>query len=95
MSRHTKSVPHGRRKGVDQQSDPEGTVAKLTNDFVGSPGCPVTRTLPRMAKLGWIGSVGLAVGASAGAAAAQFGLGYGLGIISWSPTLSDRPDHTR
>ena len=46
---------------------------------------------PRMAKLGWIGSVGLAVGASAGAAAAQFGLGYGLGIISWSPSLTDGP----
>jgi hypothetical protein len=45
-----------------------------------------------MAKLGWIGSVGLAVGASAGAAAAQFGLGYGLGIISWSPTQADGPN---
>jgi hypothetical protein len=44
-----------------------------------------------MAKLGWIGSIALAVGASAGAAGAQFGLGYGLGIISWSPTLSGGP----
>jgi hypothetical protein len=41
-----------------------------------------------MAKLGWIGSVALAAGASAGAAAAQFGLGYGLGVISWSPVAA-------
>ncbi|HEY1487284.1 MAG TPA: hypothetical protein VGF84_14355 [Micromonosporaceae bacterium] len=41
-----------------------------------------------MAKLGWVGSVALAAGASAGAAAAQFGLGYGLGIISWTPQPS-------
>jgi hypothetical protein len=60
----------------------------------GSPGGSVTRTLPRMAKLGWIGSVALAAGASAGAAAAQFGLGYGLGIISWSPVLANGPQTT-
>ncbi len=44
-----------------------------------------------MAKLGWIGSVTLAAGASAGAAAAQFGLGYGLGVISWSPAAATGP----
>jgi hypothetical protein len=57
----------------------------------GSPGGRVTATLPGMAKLGWIGSVALAVGASAGAAALQFGLGYGLGIISWSPMIATGP----
>lgn len=51
----------------------------------GSPGRVVPRTLPGMAKHGWIASVALSVGAAAGAAAAQFGLGYGLGILSWSP----------
>ncbi len=45
-----------------------------------------------MAKLGWIGSVALAAGASAGAAAAQFGLGYGLGVISWSPVAATGPE---
>jgi hypothetical protein len=39
-----------------------------------------------MAKLGWLGSVGLAIGAGAGAAAAQFGLGYGFAVIAWSPS---------
>jgi hypothetical protein len=47
-----------------------------------------------MAKLGWMGSVALAAGASAGAAAAQFGLGYGLGIISWTPLPSTGPQTT-
>jgi hypothetical protein len=45
-----------------------------------------------MAKLGWIGSVALAAGASAGAAAAQFGLGYGLGVIAWSPSATTGPE---
>jgi hypothetical protein len=47
-----------------------------------------------MAKLGWLGSVALAAGASAGAAAAQFGLGYGLGIIAWSPLAATGPQTT-
>jgi hypothetical protein len=42
-----------------------------------------------MAKLGWIASVALSVGAAAAAAAGQFGLGYGLGIMSWAPAQHD------
>lgn len=59
-----------------------------------SPGAFDTTTLPGMAKLGWFGSVALAIGAAATAAAAQYGLAYGLEIISWTPRAGADPLRT-